>query len=181
MPLVEHCDLPRARGRIGTATAKVGGFGHEVMVTNDVGGGSFLPPGKYRIRVIKGWYDYENGKNYKCQLIHDADVEKARKAGTTGHAGPTETDSEERNAKLTKAAKEFDPHTVYVSEFEFKMDRPRTVMTGLCSGCHKKFKVTAADVEQYRAESPDEPDYQDAPERDIANGIILCFPCSLAD
>jgi hypothetical protein len=57
-----------------------------VCITNDVGGTSMLPPGRYRVEVVRQWHDYETGIRMVGELLDEADWEVARLAGTTGYA-----------------------------------------------------------------------------------------------
>ena len=122
----EHYDLRGVKGRTGTVTVRKAKY-DMLSIQNDVGGHSDLPDGQYRVRVVKGWFDYESGKHYICELMDEKDVETARKIGTTGHTAghfrlqfPTQPHLAEG---AEKAAREFNPRIVYVSQFNFKMDR----------------------------------------------------------
>jgi hypothetical protein len=129
--MIEHYDLRGVKGRTGTVTVENRKL-ETLSIQNDMGGHSNLPDGQYRVRVVKGWFDYESGKHYICELLEEKDIETARKVGTTGH--PPE--------KARKDAKPFDPKTVYVSQFNFKMDpRPRKQKTEKASKAPKAPKA----------------------------------------
>lgn len=122
-------------GDIGTAICKLcgthAGDSTTVSVTNDVGGHSSLPTGRYAVRITKSWDDYETGRRLIGELLDPKDIETSRKAGTTGHtpesyakygAGHVE--------KVKKAAAEFDPKTVYFHGDEFQKDSNTKIVNG---------------------------------------------------
>lgn len=59
-----------------------------VYITNDVGGTTELPPGRYRVALERSWDDYETGIRMVGRLVEESDIEIATRAGTTGHAPP---------------------------------------------------------------------------------------------
>ena len=97
-------------------------FFSKVTITNDVGGTTALPEGRYEVEVGKGWDDYETGAHFKGKLVKKADIAVARKAGTTGykpeHYAERYGESSEVARRAAEAAKTFDPKTVYASEFD---------------------------------------------------------------
>jgi len=94
----------------------------KVCITNDVGGTEYLPEGRYEVEIEEEWDDYETGIHYKGKLVRKTAINRARKAGTTGYKlehYASRYGSESEIAKsAAKAAKEFDPATVYASEFD---------------------------------------------------------------
>lgn len=94
-----------------------------VGIVNDVGGSSELPPGRYRVRVVRTWHDYEIGDRAEGVLLDDADVEVSRRAGTTDWTPehyereyPTQTALAER---AREARANFDPSRVFFALSDF--------------------------------------------------------------
>ncbi len=50
--------------------------------------------------------------------------------------------------------------------------------TGRCMECGCAFEITRDMVNAYRDQSPETPDFQDAPDSEIANLISVCGECS---
>lgn len=107
----------RRRERIGWAVAT--DSAGPVTMVNDVGGTDFLPHGSYRVRIVKGWDDYETGRRLVGELLDPSDVETARKVGTTGFTPESFAERYGRNAGIgpdvRRAAKAFNPKRVYFS------------------------------------------------------------------
>lgn len=78
-----------------------------VMIQNEVGGSSFLPPGRYRVRVVHGFDDYETGRRLHGLLLDVKDVATARKVGTAKYPSTSEIPK-------------FEPEKVYFSADDFK-------------------------------------------------------------
>jgi len=93
-----------------------------IMILNDVGGSSWLPPGRYKVRVVHGFDDYETGRNLHGELVDEKDIAIARKAGTTGYA------KKAKNARkglelIDRDQKEFNPKKVYFRANYFQPER----------------------------------------------------------
>lgn len=82
------------------------GLGSCVTFSNDVGGTEFMPAGRFRVRIVKTFEDYETGQVVHGELLEAKDRARAKKAGTTGFA----------------KGKRYDPRVVhfYAREFEFE-------------------------------------------------------------
>jgi hypothetical protein len=115
-----------------------------VSVTNDVGGTSALPVGRYAVRITKGWDDYETGRRLIGELLDPKDIETARKAGTTGRT-PEEyvKYGADHVEKAKKAAADFNPKIVYFHGDEFERGTPKASNTQIVNGA----VVTLIDVD----------------------------------
>ncbi len=73
-------------GPVGTVDCAASGLGDitSVSIHNDQGGTGFLPPGRYRVQVVRAWEDDEIGGRAEGILLDEADVRLATVAGTTG-------------------------------------------------------------------------------------------------
>lgn len=78
-----------------------------VMIQNEVGGSSWLPPGRYRVRVVHGFDDYETGRQLHGVLLDAQDVATARNVGTSKYPS-------------TPKIEKFDPGKVYFNADDFK-------------------------------------------------------------
>lgn len=78
-----------------------------VRFNNDVGGTYELPPGRYRVALLRSFEDYETGTRMVGILLDEADIETATKVGTTGYAPPGTV---------------YRPTTVYFSGRQFEED-----------------------------------------------------------
>lgn len=123
-------------GDVGIAVSKLcgthAGDSTTVSVTNDVGGHSSLPLGRYPVRITKTWDDYETGRRMIGELMFPKDIETARKAGTTGYT--PEHYAKKCNAEFVenvkKALAAFDPKTVYFHGDDFTTDPKTTIVNG---------------------------------------------------
>ncbi len=97
-----------------------------VSIKNDVGGTGELPIGNYRVQITKTWHDYETGQRCIATLLDPKDIEVSRKAGTTGYTADHYLKYKDKNPSLyadaVKAAKEYDPSTVYFFADDFTPD-----------------------------------------------------------
>lgn len=73
-------------GDTGFAVAEKG-LGSSVTFSNDVGGTEFMPPGRYHVRIVKTFEDYETGQVVHGELLEGKDRARAKRKGTTGFAG----------------------------------------------------------------------------------------------
>lgn len=91
-----------------------------VSITNDVGGTTTLPRGRYRVQIVKEWGDYETGQVIHGKLLDEKDIAKAKKAGTTPWTPEHYRREYPANPSLAKevakAKKSFNPTIVYFSE-----------------------------------------------------------------
>jgi hypothetical protein len=71
-------------GDVGYAVA--GGLGESVSINNDVGGTEFLPKGRYRVKIVHSFEDYEVGQRLHGHLLDEKDRAVAKKVGTTKYA-----------------------------------------------------------------------------------------------
>lgn len=94
----------------------------DIMIFNDVGGSSFLPPGRYKVRVVHGFDDYETGVRLHGELLDEKDIEIARKAGTTGYAGKVKG-ARSGLELIDRDQKKFNPKKVYFSGRDFEPER----------------------------------------------------------
>lgn len=126
------------------AVEEVGLFGHvtckksfpdsdisDIMILNDVGGSSYLPPGRYKVRVVHGFDDEETGRRLHGELVDEKDIAIARKAGTTGYAGKVKG-ARSGLELIDRDQKEYNPKKVYFSGRDFEPERAT-----------KEFKVTS--------------------------------------
>jgi hypothetical protein len=90
--------------------------GWDVSIHNDLGGDEFLPPGRYRVGVVRAFDDYETGGRMIGRLLDEQDVELARTTGTTGHS---RTDLPAGRRTDLKGS-EFRPALVYFSSVIFQ-------------------------------------------------------------
>ncbi len=67
-----------------------GGF-HGVHFANDVGGTVEMPKGRYRVKIVKEFDDYETGHVMHGILLDKKDIETARKVGTTVYSSDKKT------------------------------------------------------------------------------------------
>lgn len=93
-----------------------------IMILNDVGGSSFLPPGRYKVRVTYGFDDDETGRRLHGELVDEKDIEISRKAGTTGHA------KEGKRARtglelIDPDQREFNPKKIYFQGKDFEPEK----------------------------------------------------------
>lgn len=94
-----------------------------IMIINDVGGSSFLPPGRYKVRVVHGFDDDETGLRLHGELMDEKDVKVARKAGTTGYAKKAGKIARVGLALIDRDQKEYNPKKVYFSGRDFEPER----------------------------------------------------------
>jgi hypothetical protein len=87
-----------------------------ISITNDLGGTTPLPPGRYRVGVVRAFDDYETGGRMIGRLLDEQDVELARTTGTTGHS---RTDLPAGGRTDLKGS-EFRPALVYFSSVIFQ-------------------------------------------------------------
>jgi hypothetical protein len=94
-----------------------------LSIRNDVGGSAYLPPGRYRIRLLRTTYDYETGWRCTGDLLDHAQIEIARNVGTTGFT-PDDYGKYglERVAAVFDAAQQFNPARVYFHLDDFTPD-----------------------------------------------------------
>ncbi len=112
----------RAKRIIGTVICNKGLEGY-VWIVNDVGGTSFLPAWRYRVRILKSWYDYETGTRCIGRLLDPADVATARLTGTSGFKPEDYRKYGDKNYEQTRlAAAQFNPAQVYFSSSDFIPD-----------------------------------------------------------
>jgi hypothetical protein len=115
----------RQKGVVGILRCRpVFGSCTSVSIINDVGGTSTLPAGDYPVRLLRSWYDEETGVRWLGNLLDAADIETARRAGTTGLT-PKDyraTDGARHYNRVLAAAREFDPGRVYFSDWDFTPD-----------------------------------------------------------
>jgi hypothetical protein len=122
-------------GDVGIAVSKLcgthAGDSMTVSVTNDVGGHSSLPEGRYPVRITKTWDDYETGRRMIGELLFPKDIETARKAGTTGRTAEEYAKyGADHVEKVKKAAAAFDPKTVYFHGDDFTTEPKTTIVNG---------------------------------------------------
>jgi hypothetical protein len=92
-------------------------------LANDVGGHTDLPPGAYRVRIVKLWDDDETGTRCIGKLLDPADIEKARTAGTTGfNPEDYRKYGEERYQQTLRDSLNFDPSRVFFNMSAFIPD-----------------------------------------------------------
>jgi hypothetical protein len=98
---------------------------NSVLIKNDVGGTSELPVGSYRVRITKTWGDYETGQRCVGVLLDPKDIERSRRAGTTGKK-PDDykryPNNPELYARAVEAVASFDPSIVYFVASDFTPD-----------------------------------------------------------
>lgn len=116
-------------GDVGFAISKLCGVSASdsmtVSVTNNVGGHSSLPVGRYPVRITKAWEDYETGRRLIGELLDPKDIETARKAGTTPYTPEHYVKcGADHVEKVKKALAEFDPKTVYFHGDDFQIEVP---------------------------------------------------------
>ena len=96
----------RARNNHGVVVADGEGLcDKHVCIRNDVGGTEFLPKGRYRVEITRGWDDYETGRRLVGKLLDKEDVKTAVKVGTT-----------QSKPKLVG----WEPEVVYFSGYNFE-------------------------------------------------------------
>ena len=92
----------------------------EIAIRNDVGGTS-LARGDFRVSVNRVWHDYETGWKAEGRLTREGDIKSAREAGITGCKPQDYAKySPGMQKDVYKAAQEFDPARVFISEFSIK-------------------------------------------------------------
>lgn len=116
---------------VGTVECRVSII-NTVGIINDVGGSSELPPGRYRVQLVRTWNDYEIGTRAEGVLLDEADIEVSRQAGTTSWTA----EHYEReypssgHAERVRAAKEaFDPTRVFFALSDFTKEGAMTKTT----------------------------------------------------
>lgn len=89
----------------------------KVAFANDIGG-TALMDGPVKVRVDTSWDDYETGTHYRGRLFLKEDIERANKKGTTGFTPDDLRKYPGVHQAVVKAAKDYDPAAVCVSEFD---------------------------------------------------------------
>ncbi|MCI0464518.1 MAG: hypothetical protein L0Z62_46905 [Gemmataceae bacterium] len=100
-----------------------GGLRGGLSIRNDIGGTTELPAGRYRVRLLKCWWDEEIGARCIGELLEPAEIAQAMRAGTTGYtAEDYRKFGDEFHERVAEDARAFDPKRVYFALDDFFPD-----------------------------------------------------------